>query len=103
MPLIRSTTSKHRAYVIAVILLLSKIMPTCSRYTEKGLVYIIIAASSSHQSSSYSKCTKLNMRLSYNIQLISVIEYIFLAYSITLYSLQLPYLIYFRVLYLVYY
>ena len=47
MPLIRSLVSKCTAYyfkLVAVILLLSKIMPTYSRYTEKGLVYIIIIA-----------------------------------------------------------
>ena len=47
MPLIRSTTSKRRAYIIILILLLSKIMPTYSRYIKKGLVYIMITAPSS--------------------------------------------------------
>ena len=47
MPFIRSLTSKHTAYyfkLVAVILLLSKIIPTYSRYIEKGLIYIIIIA-----------------------------------------------------------
>ena len=51
MPLIRSSTSKYTAYyfkLVAVILLLSKIIPTCSYYIEKELVYIIIIALSSH-------------------------------------------------------
>ena len=44
MPFIRSLTSKHRVHVIAVILLLSEIMPSYSYYKEKKLVYIIIIA-----------------------------------------------------------
>ena len=44
MPFIRSSASKHYAYIIAVILSLSEIMPTYSRYVLKGLVYIIIIA-----------------------------------------------------------
>ena len=42
-------------------------MPSCSCYMEKKLVYIAIMAPSSCQPSSYNKCIKLNMRLSYNI------------------------------------
>ena len=44
MPPIRSLAFKRRAYVIAVILLLSEIMPTCSYCVLKGLVYIAIIA-----------------------------------------------------------
>ena len=44
MPLVRSLVSKYRAYVVAIILLLSKIIPTYSRYVLKGLVYITIIA-----------------------------------------------------------
>ena len=39
MPPIRSSAFKYLARVfklVVVILLLNKIMPTCSRYTEKG-------------------------------------------------------------------
>jgi hypothetical protein len=77
MPPIRSSAFKHLAYhskLVAVILLLNKIMPFYSRYAEKGLVYITITALSSRQPSSYSECTKLNMRLSYNIHSISNAE-----------------------------
>jgi hypothetical protein len=42
MPPIRSSASKHYTHVIVLILLLSEIMPTCSHYTVKGLVYITI-------------------------------------------------------------
>ena len=70
MPLIRSLASKCRAYIITVILSLSKIMPIYSCYAEKKLVYIIIIALSSRQPSFYVKCTKLNIHLSCNIRLV---------------------------------
>jgi hypothetical protein len=47
MPPIKSLVFKYLAHcskLVAVILLLSEIMPTYSRYIEKGLVYIIIMA-----------------------------------------------------------
>ena len=76
MPLIRSLASEHHASVISVILLLSEIMPLYSRCAEKKLVYIIIITLSSRQPCFYSKCTKLNMYLSYNIKLVSNAEYL---------------------------
>ena len=45
MPPIRSLVSKRTARhfkLVAVILSLNKIMPTCSYYAGKGLIYIII-------------------------------------------------------------
>ena len=72
MPLIRSLASKRHACVVAVILLLGKIMPTCSCCILKGLVYIIIIASLGRQPSSYIKCTKLNIYLSCNIRLVFI-------------------------------
>ena len=81
MSFIRSLASKRFAYylkLVAVIFLLSEIMPTCLRYTEKGLVYIIIIALFSRQPFSYTKCTKLNIRSFYNIYLVFNIKYIFL-------------------------
>jgi hypothetical protein len=50
MPPVRSLVFKrlaHHSKLIAVILLFSEIMPTYSRYAEKGLVYITITALSS--------------------------------------------------------
>ena len=47
MPLVRSLVSKRTAYcfkLVAIILLLSEIMPTCSYCVKKGLVYITIIA-----------------------------------------------------------
>ena len=51
MPFIRSLAFKcltRYFKLVAVILLLSEIMSTYSRYAEKGLVYIIIIALFSH-------------------------------------------------------
>ena len=44
MPPIRSLASKCCTYIVAVILLLSEIMPTYSYCILKGLVYITIIA-----------------------------------------------------------
>ena len=76
MPPIRSLASKRRTHTVAVILLLSKIMPSYSCYEEKKLVYIIIITLFSCQPSFYIKCTKLNIRLSYNVKSVSDIKYI---------------------------
>ena len=78
MPPVRSLASKHRTYIVVMILLFSEIMPIYSYYTKKKLIYVIIIAPFSYQPSFYSKCTKLNMRLSYDIQSASDIEYVFL-------------------------
>ena len=69
---------------MAVILLLGKIMPTYFYYTEKGLVYIIIITLSSRQPSFYAKCTKLNIRLFYNVCLVSNAKYRFFVRLYTL-------------------
>ena len=71
MPPIRSLASKCYAYIVAIILLLNKIMPSCSYCKEKKLVYIIIIAPFSRQPSFYVKCTKLNIYLSCNIKSVS--------------------------------
>ena len=76
MPLIRSLSSKRHAYTVAVILLFSEIMPSCSYCEEKKLVYITIVALFSHQPSFYIKCTKLNICLSCNVRLVSNAEYL---------------------------
>ena len=80
MPFIRSSAFKRLTYcfkLMAVILLLSKIMSTCSRYTKKGLIYVAIIALSSCQPSSYTKYTKLNIHSSYNVCLVFNTKYIF--------------------------
>ena len=72
---VRSLASKRRAYVVAVILLLSEIMPTCSRCVLKGLVYVIIVAPLGRQPSFYTKCTKLNMCSSCDVRSVSNAKY----------------------------
>ena len=67
--------SKRRAYTIAVILFLSKVIPPYNRYSEKELVYIAIASPSSRQPSSYTEYIKANIRSSYNIRSISNTKY----------------------------
>ena len=76
MPPIRSLASEHYAYIVAVILLFSEIMPSCSHYKEKKLVYITIIAPFSRQPFSYIKCTKLNIHLSCNVKSVSNTEYL---------------------------
>ena len=84
MPLIRFLASKCHAYTIAVILLLSEIMPSYSCYKEKKLVYIIIIAPFSRQPSSYIKCTKLNICLSCDVRSVSNTKCLWFAYLINL-------------------
>jgi len=64
-PLLLQT--QRRTKTVAFILSFSEVMPLCSRYIKEGLVYVIIAAPSSYQPSSYSECTWLNTYFSYNI------------------------------------
>ena len=80
MPFVRSLVSKRYTYVIAVILLLSEIMPTYSCCVLKGLVYIIIIAPLGCQPFFYIKYTKLNMYLSYDIRLMFNAKYAFFIY-----------------------
>ena len=61
MPFIKSLIFKCCAYVVAVILLLSKIMPICSCYIKKKLIYIAIADLFNCQTSFCIKYTKLNI------------------------------------------
>ena len=68
MPLVKSLASKRRARVVTVILLLGEIMPTYSYCMLKGLVYIAIIAPLGRQPSSYTKYTKLNIRLSCDVR-----------------------------------
>ena len=44
MPPIKSLASERRTYIVTVIFLLSKIMPTYSRCVLKGLVCVTIIA-----------------------------------------------------------
>ena len=87
MTFIRSLVSKRRAHIVAVIRLFSEIMPSCSCYEEKKLVYIIIIAPFSRQPSFYIKYTKLNIHLSCNIKSVSNTEYLYLIRPCSLQSL----------------
>ena len=80
MPSVRFLASKCYTYIVIIIFLLSKIMPTYSYCVLKGLVYIAIIASLGCQPSFYTKCTKLNMRLSCNIKSVSNTKYICFIY-----------------------
>ena len=84
MPFVRSLASKRRAYIVAIILLLNKIIPTYSYCVLKGLVYIIIIAFLGCQPSSYTKYTKLNIRSSCNVRLVSNAKYTYLICSCVL-------------------
>ena len=84
MPPIRFTASKRRTLLAISISLNREIISPYSRYTKKGLVYIIIADPFSRQPSSYAKCTKLNTYILCNIRSVSLNKYIFPAYFISL-------------------
>ena len=84
MPSVRFLASEHRAYVVTVILLFGKIMPTCSCYVLKGLVYIIIIALLGRQPSFYTKYTKLNICLFCDVRLVSNAKCIYLMRSCVL-------------------
>ena len=58
-------------------------MLTYSRYTEKGLVYIIIIAPLGCQPSFYAKYTKSNICSTCNVYLVSNAKCIFFAYFYT--------------------
>ena len=99
MPPVRSSASKRRTCVVAVIFSLSEIMPTYSRYILKRLVYIAIIASLDRQPFFYTKYIKLNIYSSCNVKLVFNIKCAYLIYSYILQSLRLFYLIYLKVLY----
>ena len=76
MPLIKSLASERCAYTVAIILLLSEIIPFYSCCEEKKLVYIIIIAPFSHQLSFCVKYTKLNIHSSCNVRSVFNIKYL---------------------------
>ena len=103
MLFIKSLASKYCTYIVAIIFSLSKIMPIYSRCVLKGLVYIIIITPLGYQPSFYTKYTKLNIHLFYDIKSVSNTKCVYLMRSCILRSLRLPYLICLRVLYNGYY
>ena len=84
MPPIKSSISNYYNWLVTTILSFSKVILFYSCYTEKKLVYIIIAAPSSRQPSFYTKCTQVNIRSSCNIWSVSNAKCIFLPRLINL-------------------
>jgi len=86
IPKVTSLSSiARRARTIAVVLSLGEIILSLySCYIKEGLIYIALVSPLSQQPSSYLECTKVNVRLSYNIRSISNAKY---TRSITLNSL----------------
>ena len=77
MPPIRSLVFVYCVLLTASISLDSKIISPYSCYVKKGLVCIIIIALSNYQPSFYSKYTKANTYLLYNIHLVFTNKYTF--------------------------
>ena len=84
MPLIRFLVSVYYTLLTTSISLNSKIISPYSHYIKRGLVYIIIINLSSCQPSSYLKYTKANTCSLYNVYLVSLNKYIFLAHLVSL-------------------
>ena len=77
MPFVRSLASIHYILLAASISLNSEIINPCSCYMKRGLVYIAIIALSSRQPSSYSKYTKANICLLYDVRSVFTNKYTF--------------------------
>ena len=71
MPFIRFLASKRRLRLVSLILYLGEIILLYFCYVKKRLSYIAILALFSCQPFSYIKYTKLNIRLSCDIRLMS--------------------------------
>ena len=87
--------SIYYTVLIALILSISKVIPSYSYCIKKGLVCVTIIALSGRQPLSYAECIKANICLSCNVCSISDAKYIY--YFILLNCLVL-YLSYYRVL-----
>ena len=80
IPFIRLSMSKRHTLLTASISLNREIISPYSRYTKKGLVYIAITDLFSRQPSFYTKYTKLNTRVLYNVCLVLLNKYTFSAH-----------------------
>ena len=80
MPFIRLSIFKCYTLLAISISLNGEIISPYSYYVKKGLVYIIIINPFSRQPSFYTKCTKLNTYMLYNMRLVSLNKYMFLYY-----------------------
>ena len=81
MPPIRSFMFKYYTLLTISISLDGEIISPYSCYAKKGLVYITIIDSSSYQPSFYTKYTKLNTCMLYNVRLVSLNKCTFLYYT----------------------
>ena len=81
MPFIRSSMSKCRTFLTISISLNREIIRPYSYYVKKGLVYIIITNPFSCQPFFYTKYTKLNTYILYNMRSVSFNKYAFLYYA----------------------
>jgi len=70
--------AQRHARIVAVILSLSEVMPSYSHCAKRGVICVAIAAPSSRQPSSCSKCTSANMQSSCNVRSVSDVKYTFL-------------------------
>ena len=84
MPPIRLSTLEYCTLLASSISLNKEIISPCSRYTKKGLVYVIIISLTNYQPSFYFKCTKANTRLLYNMRSVPLNKYIFFVVTHTL-------------------
>ena len=82
MPPIKSLVFKRYALLAISISLNKEIISPYSYYTRRGLVYIIIIDPFSRQFSSYTKYTKLNTYMSYNMRLVFLNKCTFPAYLV---------------------
>ena len=81
MPPIKLSVSEYHTLLTICISLDGEIISPYSYYMEKGLVYIIITDPFSRQPFFYTKYTKLNTCILYNMRLVSLNKYIFLYYT----------------------
>ena len=84
MSFIRSSISKRYTLLAISISLNKEIMSPYSYYIKKGLVCITIIDLFGRQPFFYTKCTKSNTRVLYNIRSVSLNKYIFFAYFASL-------------------
>ena len=84
---IRFLVFKRYLRLVLLILSLGEIMPLYFYGVEEWLSYITILTFFSCQSFFYTKCTYINIQLSYNVRLVSNTKYMFFMHSYILRSL----------------
>ena len=84
IPIIRLIVFKYCTLFTSSIAFNGEIISPYSYYAKKGLVCVIIVNLFNHQPSSYSKYTKLNTCVLYNVRSVSFNKYIFFTYFASL-------------------